>query len=33
MINLSEGLAINPVIRILSLQYCGIDADAAEAVF
>ena len=33
MINLSEGLAINPVIRILSLQYCGIDAEAAEAVF
>jgi len=33
MINLSEGLAINPILRILSLQYCGIDALAAEAVF
>jgi len=33
MINLSEALAINPTLRILSLQYCGIDADAAEALF
>ena len=30
---LSEGLAINPLLRILSLQYCSIDAEAAEAVF
>lgn len=29
MINLAEGLAINPTLRILSLQYCGIDASAA----
>ena len=33
MKNLSEGLAINPVVRIISLQYCGIDAEAAESVF
>ena len=33
MINLAEGLAINPTLRILSLQYCGIDALAAEAIF
>lgn len=31
--NLSEGLAINPSLKILSLQYCGIDEAAAQAIF
>ena len=30
---LSEGLAINPHLRILSLTYCGIDHRAAQALF
>ncbi len=33
MIALSEGLAVNPVLRLLSLTYCGITADGAEALF
>lgn len=33
MIALSEGLAVNPVLRMLSLTYCGIDAQGAEALF
>jgi len=33
MIALSEGLAINPVLRMLSLTYCGIDASGAQALF
>jgi Ran GTPase-activating protein (RanGAP) involved in mRNA processing and transport len=31
--NLSEGLAVNPTLKILSLQYCGIDEHAAQALF
>ena len=30
---LADGLAINPTLRLLSLTYCGIDADAAQALF
>jgi len=33
MIRLADGLAINPVIKILSVTYCGIDAEAAQAIF
>ena len=33
MIALSEGLAVNPVLRMLSLTYCGIDSQGAEALF
>ncbi len=33
VIALSEGLAVNPVLRLLSLTYCGITADGAEALF
>jgi len=33
MINLSEGLAINPTLRYLSLTYCNIDEQAAQALF
>ena len=33
MIALSEGLAVNPVLRVLSLTYCGIDSQGAEALF
>jgi len=33
IIALSEGLAVNPVLRMLSLTYCGIDAEGAEALF
>lgn len=33
MIALSEGLAVNPVLRMLSLTYCGITAEGAEALF
>lgn len=33
VIALSEGLAVNPVLRMLSLTYCGIDAEGAEALF
>lgn len=33
VINLSQSLAINPFIKILSLTYCGIDKDAAQALF
>lgn len=30
---LAEGLAVNPVLRMLSLTYCGIDKEGAEAIF
>jgi len=33
VIALSEGLAVNPVLRVLSLTYCGIDSQGAEALF
>ena len=33
MIALSDGLAVNPVLRMLSLTYCGITAEGAEALF
>lgn len=33
VINLSEGLAINPTLKALSLQYCGIDEQASQALF
>ena len=33
MIALSEGLAVNHVLRMLSLTYCGIDIEGAEAIF
>lgn len=33
VIALSEGLAVNPVLRMLSLTYCGIDAEGADALF
>jgi len=33
VINLAEGLAVNPTLRLLSLTYCAIDADAAQALF
>jgi len=33
LIALSEGLAVNPVLRMLSLTYCGIDSLGAEALF
>lgn len=33
VIALSEGLAINPVLRMLSLTYCGITEEGAEALF
>lgn len=33
VINLAHGLAINPVLRMLSLTYCGIDQHAARALF
>ena len=33
VIELSKALAINPVLRILSLTYCSIDADASQALF
>jgi len=33
VIELSKSLAINPVLRILSLTYCGIDFKAAQALF
>lgn len=33
VINLSTSLAINPHLKILSLTYCGIDAEAAQALF
>jgi len=29
VIALSEGLAVNPVLKMLSLTYCGIDAEGA----
>jgi len=33
VIELSKSLAINPVLRILSLTYCGIDVKASQALF
>jgi hypothetical protein len=33
VINLSQSLAINPFLKILSLTYCNIDAGAAQALF
>lgn len=30
---LAEGLAVNPVLRMLSLTYCNIDSDGADALF
>ena len=30
---LSEGLAVNPTLRMLSLTYCGIGPEGAEAIF
>ena len=30
---LSEGLAVNPTLRLLSLTYCGITKEGAEAIF
>ena len=33
VIALSEGLAINPVLRMLSLTYCGITEEGAQAIF
>jgi len=33
VIALSEGLAINPTLRSLSLTYCGIDHTASQALF
>ena len=33
VIALSEGLAVNPVLSMLSLTYCGIEASGAEAIF
>jgi hypothetical protein len=29
MLRLAEGLAINPVLKMLSVTYCGIDVDGA----
>lgn len=33
MVNLAEGLAVNPTLKMLSLQYCSIDENAAQALF
>lgn len=33
MINLSQSLAINPFLKILSLTYCGIEEAASQALF
>jgi Ran GTPase-activating protein (RanGAP) involved in mRNA processing and transport len=33
MINLSEGIAVNPTLKMLSLQYCGITEEAAQSIF
>ena len=33
VINLSQSLAINPFVKILSLTYCNIDHTAAQALF
>jgi len=33
VINLSASLAINPFLKILSLTYCGIEKEAAQAIF
>lgn len=33
VIELSKALAVNPVLKMLSLTYCGIDKDAAQAIF
>ena len=33
VIALSEGLAVNPVLRMLSLTYCGITKEGADALF
>lgn len=32
-INLAEALAVNPTLRLLSLTYCAIDHEAAQALF
>lgn len=33
VINLSQSLAINPHLKFLSLTYCNIDQEAAQALF
>lgn len=33
VINLSQSLAINPFLKILSLTYCGIEETASQALF
>jgi hypothetical protein len=33
MLRLAEGLAINPVLKMLSVTYCGIDVDGAQGLF
>jgi len=33
VLELSKSLAINPILRMLSLTYCGIDKEAAQAIF
>jgi Ran GTPase-activating protein (RanGAP) involved in mRNA processing and transport len=33
VIELSKSLAINPTLRNLSLTYCGINKNAAQAIF
>lgn len=33
MTRLADGLAINPVLKMLSITYCGIDQNAAQAIF
>lgn len=33
VIALSEGLAVNPILRMLSLTYCGIGPEGADALF
>ena len=33
MAYLAEGLAVNKVLRLLSLTYCGIDAEGADYIF
>jgi hypothetical protein len=33
VIELSKSLAINPILKLLSLTYCGIDHNSAQALF
>jgi Ran GTPase-activating protein (RanGAP) involved in mRNA processing and transport len=33
VLRLAEGLAINPVLKMLSLTYCGIDHEGARGLF